>query len=168
MPVGRLNEITNFWVEKRRKRWIFLIRTLAVSEKLEQFKIWNQGGEFPSINYELVTKIVIAVLSVACIIGVAGNSIILIVLQCCKTKNPINILLINLAIANILFQIIVLPCQVAVYWFPYWTLGKIICRLSFITEDIASSQVSSYIDSRDGFRALNIARNQIAKRNFLR
>ena len=85
---------------------------------------------------------VIAVLCVACVIGVAGNSIILIVLQCCKTKNPISILLINLAIANILFQIIVLPCQVAVYWFPYWTLGRIICRLSFITEDIASSQVS--------------------------
>ena len=83
----------------------------------------------------------IAVLTVACVIGVAGNSIILIVLQCCKTKNPISILLINLAVANILFQIIVLPCQVAVYWFPYWTLGKIMCRLSFISEDIASSQV---------------------------
>ena len=110
--------------------------------KITAINSWNQGGEFGSLDFGLVMKWVIGVLCVACFIGIIGNSIILVVLSYCKSKNPVSILLINLALANILFQMIVLPCQIAVYWLPFWSLGRTLCRLSFFTEDMASSQVA--------------------------
>ena len=99
------------------------------------------GNDMAVINYDFIAKSVISVLGIAAFIGIGGNFFILIVLSYSSSKNPISILLINLAVANIVFQIIVLPCQIAVYWFPYWKLGRVLCRVSFFTEDMASSQV---------------------------
>ncbi|CAG5110487.1 Oidioi.mRNA.OKI2018_I69.chr2.g4886.t1.cds [Oikopleura dioica] len=99
------------------------------------------GNDMAVIDYDFIAKSVISVLGIAAFIGIGGNFFILIVLSYSSSKNPISILLINLAVANIVFQIIVLPCQIAVYWFPYWKLGRVLCRVSFFTEDMASSQL---------------------------
>ena len=101
------------------------------------------GNDMGVIDYDFISKSVISVLGIAAFVGIGGNFFILIVLSYSSSKNPISILLINLALANIVFQIIVLPCQIAVYWFPYWKLGRVLCRLSFFTEDMASSQVQN-------------------------
>jgi len=64
------------------------------------------------------------------IVGLVGNSLVVIVVKCnpqmCSTT---NLLIINLAIADLLFIIFCVPFTAWDYAFPFWPFGNIWCKV---------------------------------------
>lgn len=64
------------------------------------------------------------------IVGLVGNSLVVIVVKCnpqmCSTT---NLLIINLAVADLLFIIFCVPFTAWDYAFPYWPFGGIWCKV---------------------------------------
>lgn len=64
------------------------------------------------------------------IVGLVGNSLVVIVVQCnpqmCSTT---NLLIINLAIADLLFIILCVPFTAWDYAFTYWPFGSVWCKV---------------------------------------
>lgn len=76
-------------------------------------------------------SIVVPILfAIIVVVGLVGNSLVVIVVranpQMCSTT---NLLIINLAIADLLFIIFCVPFTAWDYAFPYWPFGGIWCKV---------------------------------------
>ena len=64
------------------------------------------------------------------IVGLVGNSLVVIVVKCNpQMYSTTNLLIINLAIADLLFIIFCVPFTAWDYAFPYWPFGSIWCKV---------------------------------------
>lgn len=84
-------------------------------------------------NRELVESIVVVVVplffGIIGILGLAGNSLVVVVVAANPgMRSTTNILIINLAVADLLFVIFCIPFTATDFVLPYWPFGNIWCK----------------------------------------
>ena len=68
--------------------------------------------------------------SLIVIIGLVGNSLVIgVVLMRKHMRNTTNILIINLAVADLLFIVFCVPFTAISYSLPSWPFGTVVCKL---------------------------------------
>ena len=82
-------------------------------------------------RFERGIKIIIPVFfSLIALLGLVGNSLVIIVVVSNKQmRNTTNLLIINLAFADLFFIIICVPFTAIAYVMPVWPLGSILCKV---------------------------------------
>ena len=87
----------------------------------------NQEFQF---DESLMRILVCISFSIIGILGFIGNSLVVIVVAFNPNmRSTTNILIINLAIADLLFVIFCIPFTATDYVFPYWPFGEIMCKV---------------------------------------
>lgn len=83
-----------------------------------------------SLILEKVISIIVPILfGIIVVVGLFGNALVVIVIACNpQMRNTTNLLIINLAIADLLFIVLCVPFTAWDYAFPYWPFGDIWCR----------------------------------------
>ena len=106
------------------------------------------------------------------IVGLVGNSLVVIVVKCnpqmCSTT---NMLIINLAVADLLFIIFCVPFTAWDYAFPYWPFGGIWCKVvqylivvcAYASIYTVSSDNFCFVTYRNLFQSLNFKFNSHKK-----
>ncbi|XP_067216592.1 allatostatin-A receptor-like isoform X3 [Linepithema humile] len=87
-----------------------------------------------SYDRELVEKIVMVVVplffGMIGILGLAGNSLVVVVVAAnAGMRSTTNILIINLAVADLLFVIFCIPFTATDFVLPYWPFGNVWCKI---------------------------------------
>lgn len=87
--------------------------------------------EFDWESMQLVISIVVPILfGLICVLSVIGNSLVIIIVAANPNmRSTTNILIINLAIADLLFAVFCIPFTATDYVLPYWIFGDIWCRI---------------------------------------
>ncbi|XP_011170316.1 allatostatin-A receptor isoform X2 [Solenopsis invicta] len=85
-------------------------------------------------EYELVHSIVVVVVplffGIIGILGLAGNSLVVLVVAANPgMRSTTNILIINLAVADLLFVIFCIPFTATDFVLPYWPFGNVWCKI---------------------------------------
>ncbi|XP_070604875.1 neuropeptides B/W receptor type 2 [Erythrolamprus reginae] len=82
--------------------------------------------EFQSPDFYVVLPVIY---SVICAVGLTGNTaVIYVILKAPKMKTVTNIFILNLAIADDLFTL-VLPINIAEHLLHYWPFGEVLCKI---------------------------------------
>ncbi|XP_075679829.1 allatostatin-A receptor-like isoform X3 [Dermatophagoides pteronyssinus] len=94
----------------------------------------NNNSSTTTTSFETLQKIVSIIVpilfAVIVIVGLVGNSLVVIVVKCNpQMYSTTNLLIINLAIADLLFIIFCVPFTAWDYAFPYWPFGSIWCKV---------------------------------------
>ena len=77
----------------------------------------------------LITYIAPALFTLFILVGVPGNALVLfVILSRPNMRTPTNLLLLNLALADIAFLIFCLPFNVYRYVAPTWSIGEMACK----------------------------------------
>lgn len=87
-----------------------------------------------SYDRELVEKIVMVVVplffGMIGILGLAGNSLVVVVVAAnAEMRSTTNVLIINLAVADLLFVIFCIPFTATDFVLPYWPFGNVWCKI---------------------------------------
>lgn len=89
----------------------------------------NNNNPFETLQ-KVVSIIVPILFAVIVIVGLVGNSLVVIVVKCNpQMYSTTNLLIINLAIADLLFIIFCVPFTAWDYAFPYWPFGSVWCKV---------------------------------------
>lgn len=79
--------------------------------------------------YDLISVIVPILFGIIVIVGFIGNALVVtVMLSNPQIRNTTNLLILNLAIADLLFIILCVPFTAWDYAFPYWPFGDTWCR----------------------------------------
>ncbi|KAE8292639.1 Neuropeptides B/W receptor type 2 G-protein coupled receptor 8 [Larimichthys crocea] len=101
------------------------------SMDFSSFTSGNQTGlncTPPSPFYDLYV-ILPVIYSVICAVGLTGNTaVIYVILKAPKMKTVTNMFILNLAIADDLFTL-VLPINIAEHLLHYWPFGEVLCKV---------------------------------------
>ncbi|XP_075587813.1 allatostatin-A receptor isoform X2 [Dermatophagoides farinae] len=91
----------------------------------------NNNNVNPFETLQKVVSIIVPILfAVIVIVGLVGNSLVVIVVKCNpQMYSTTNLLIINLAIADLLFIIFCVPFTAWDYAFPYWPFGSVWCKV---------------------------------------
>jgi len=89
---------------------------------------------YHEFEYELVHSIVVVVVplffGIIGILGLAGNSLVVVVVAANPgMRSTTNILIINLAVADLLFVIFCIPFTATDFVLPYWPFGNVWCKI---------------------------------------
>jgi hypothetical protein len=90
--------------------------------------VYQDQGDF---TFEAVVKIVVPIIfSLIAILGFAGNMLVIIVVSFNhQMRNTTNILILNLAIADLFFSLICVPFTAMVYSMSTWPFGSVWCKI---------------------------------------
>ncbi|XP_061404621.1 galanin receptor type 1 isoform X2 [Lethenteron reissneri] len=81
---------------------------------------------------DLTQIIVPAVFGVIFLLGVLGNTLVLVVLLCRKSRrvqrNTTNTFILNLSVADLTFLMVCVPFQSTIYVLPTWVFGAFLCK----------------------------------------
>ncbi|KAM9752430.1 neuropeptides B/W receptor type 2b [Menidia menidia] len=81
---------------------------------------------YPSDQFSVILPVIY---SVICAVGLTGNTaVIYVILKAPKMKTVTNMFILNLAIADDLFTL-VLPINIAEYLLKYWPFGQVLCKV---------------------------------------
>ncbi|XP_011875046.1 PREDICTED: allatostatin-A receptor-like isoform X2 [Vollenhovia emeryi] len=91
-------------------------------------------SRYHGFDYELVHSIVVVVVplffGIIGILGFAGNSLVVVVVAANPgMRSTTNILIINLAVADLLFVIFCVPFTATDFVLPYWPFGNVWCKI---------------------------------------
>ena len=88
---------------------------------------YDQG----SLYFEFVVSIIVPIIFGSIVIcGFIGNLLVIIVVVCNKQmRNTTNLLIINLAVADLFFIIICVPFTGMSYAMHWWPLGSVFCKI---------------------------------------
>ncbi|XP_053572136.1 neuropeptides B/W receptor type 2 [Bombina bombina] len=93
---------------------------------------YHEGSEMKPTNPELSPDFYIIlpiIYSVICVVGLTGNTaVIYVILKAPKMKTVTNLFILNLAIADDLFTL-VLPINIAEILLHYWPFGVVLCKI---------------------------------------
>ncbi|GFY13897.1 allatostatin-A receptor [Trichonephila clavipes] len=94
----------------------------------------NDTDIFPKTDYssiERVVAIVVPILfGIIVIVGFIGNTLVVLVVACNpQMRSTTNVLIINLAVADLLFIMFCVPFTAFDYALPYWPFGDVWCRV---------------------------------------
>uniref|UniRef100_A0A8D2CYZ9 Neuropeptides B/W receptor type 1 n=1 Tax=Sciurus vulgaris TaxID=55149 RepID=A0A8D2CYZ9_SCIVU len=102
--------------------------TAMVGTNLSQDSGTQPNTTFPQPLWPLYLLLP-AVYSMICVVGMAGNAaVIYVILRAPKTKTVTSVLILNLAIADGLF-VLVLPANIAEHLLQHWPFGELLCKL---------------------------------------
>ena len=89
------------------------------------------GVNCETMTFENVLGIVVPILyGMVVIVGFIGNLLVIIVVVSNKQmRNTTNILIINLAVADILFILICVSMTTVSYSMPMWPFGEVMCKI---------------------------------------
>ena len=78
------------------------------------------------------------------LVSLAGNTVIGIIVYKTKTmRKPINFLIVNMAISDLLLPIFVIPLEIQMFYTDSWLiggpLGQALCKLVYFLTDVSSS-----------------------------
>ncbi|KAM5178395.1 neuropeptides B/W receptor type 2 [Callospermophilus lateralis] len=100
----------------------------TVGTSLSQDNSTQPNTTFPQPLWALYVLLP-AVYTVICVVGIAGNAaVILVILRAPKMKTVTNVLVLNLAVADGLF-VLVLPANIAEHLLQRWPFGELLCKL---------------------------------------
>ena len=83
-------------------------------------------------NFESIIKIGIPIIfTIITLLGLLGNGLVIwTILTETKMRTPTNLLILNLAVADILFIVICVPFTGATYVLPNYIFGRVWCKIS--------------------------------------
>lgn len=92
------------------------------------------GCEVYAFDFKLVQDMIVIVVplffGIIGILGLVGNSLVVIVVAANRDmRSTTNILIINLAIADLLFVIFCIPFTATDFVLPFWPFGNIWCKI---------------------------------------
>ena len=119
---------------------------MTTEENFENDDTADGNSELWFKKMERVVSITVPILfSLILMVGVIGNSLVLYVVAANKNmRRPKNLLITNLAIADLLFIIMCVPFSAAAYATPHhWPFGNIFCKI-FETTTYYTALVSVY------------------------
>ncbi|XP_048205402.1 neuropeptides B/W receptor type 2 [Perognathus longimembris pacificus] len=101
---------------------------ISVGANLSQDSGSHTNTTFPE-SLSLLYALLPGVYSVICAIGLTGNTaVIYVILRAPKMKTVTNVFVLNLAIADGLFAL-VLPANIAEHLLQHWPFGETLCKL---------------------------------------
>lgn len=111
-------------------------KNVSFSDNVSAFAICeNHSSRYTTADSEvrrmegLVSMVVIFLFSIIVIVGLIGNSMVVIVVAFNQQmRSTTNLLIINLAIADLLFIIFCVPFTATDYVLPYWPFGDLWCK----------------------------------------
>lgn len=87
-------------------------------------------GDSPMAMEKVVAIVVPIIFGMIAVFGFAGNMLVIIVVISNKQmRNTTNLLIINLAVADLLFIVICVPFTAAGYAMPVWPFGTVFCKI---------------------------------------
>uniref|UniRef100_A0A8C5QFI6 Neuropeptides B and W receptor 2 n=1 Tax=Leptobrachium leishanense TaxID=445787 RepID=A0A8C5QFI6_9ANUR len=111
--------------------WLRAYNSLNVSCDSTR-SVCSQNSTMHPVNNELSSDFYIilpVIYSVICVVGLTGNTaVIYVILKAPKMKTVTNLFILNLAIADDLFTL-VLPINIAEILLHYWPFGVILCKV---------------------------------------
>nr|XP_033817605.1 urotensin-2 receptor [Geotrypetes seraphini]XP_033817606.1 urotensin-2 receptor [Geotrypetes seraphini] len=124
-PQGRFS-VTTETAKDARQGSLF-----KVSSNISGNSTWDAPSTASSIEDIIATYIIGAILSIMCVIGVAGNLYTLVVMfHSMRSAASMYIYIINLALADLLY-LLTIPFIVGTYFIQEWYFGDIGCRILF-------------------------------------
>lgn len=132
--------LQSFWITKIKNKIFFLF--LAADRKLMETStitdlglVSNLSGngsstEFPQSTSNPVVPVIWAILI---IVGAVGNGLVLYILLRFGERSVTNIYIINLALADLAFLLIVVPITAVSFAMPTWVFGDGMCRFFMYT-----------------------------------
>ncbi|XKL66969.1 hypothetical protein PGB90_010389 [Kerria lacca] len=88
-----------------------------------------EDTEFGNYMIRMVKMVVIFLFSIIVIVGLIGNSMVVIVVAFNQQmRSTTNLLIINLAVADLLFIIFCVPFTATDYVLPFWPFGDLWCK----------------------------------------
>ena len=91
----------------------------------------NQENYNPMLSFiNILTKIIVPTLfGIIAFLGVIGNTlVIVVVITNQQMRSTTNVLILNLAVADLLFVIFCIPFTATDYVLPEWKFGLIVCQ----------------------------------------
>lgn len=99
------------------------------SKSYDYDKNANSDSEAMEQIVNIISILVPTLFGIIVAVGLLGNSLVVVVVSCnSKMRSTTNILIINLAVADLLFIIFCVPFTACDYAFPYWPFGDIWCK----------------------------------------
>ena len=87
-------------------------------------------SESPAAFEKVVAVVVPIIFGLIAVLGFCGNLLVIIVVVSNKQmRNTTNLLIINLAVADLLFIVICVPFTAAGYAMPTWPFGTVFCKI---------------------------------------
>ena len=118
------------------------METSTISDKMSYIGHESMHGNFSNftiaesqegepIPFEKIVAIVVPIIfGIIAVLGFAGNLLVMIVVISNKQmRNTTNLLIINLAVADLLFIVICVPFTAAGYAMPRWPFGTAFCKI---------------------------------------
>lgn len=92
------------------------------------------GANITDVDWEKVNSVVVIVVpiffGIIFLLGLIGNMFVVIVVAANPTmRSTTNVLILNLAIADLLFIIFCIPFTTTDFVLPYWPFGNIWCKI---------------------------------------
>lgn len=88
------------------------------------------SAQFPSAMERVIAIVVPILFGLIVVIGLIGNTLVVIVVACNPLmRSTTNVLIINLAVADLLFIMFCVPFTAFDYALPYWPFGDVWCRV---------------------------------------
>lgn len=85
---------------------------------------------FPSAMERVIAIVVPILFGIIVVVGLIGNTLVVIVVACNPLmRSTTNVLIINLAVADLLFIMFCVPFTAFDYALPYWPFGDVWCRV---------------------------------------
>ncbi|XP_058797850.1 allatostatin-A receptor-like [Phymastichus coffea] len=87
--------------------------------------------EFNLDSLQTIISIVVPIFfGLICVLSVIGNSLVIVIVASnASMRSTTNILIINLAVADLLFAVFCIPFTATDYVLPYWIFGDVWCRI---------------------------------------
>lgn len=90
----------------------------------------QQTSIFPSAMERVIAIVVPILFGIIVVVGLIGNTLVVIVVACNPLmRSTTNVLIINLAVADLLFIMFCVPFTAFDYALPYWPFGDVWCRV---------------------------------------
>lgn len=112
------------------------IRTLINCSRSQNWTCFGNRSEEPpdytdGLAMERIISIVVPILfGLVVFIGLIGNALVVVVVACNQQmRNTTNILIINLAVADLLFIVFCVPFTATDYALPMWPFGDVWCKI---------------------------------------
>jgi len=88
----------------------------------------------PSQFERIVSSAVPSLFGLIVLVGLAGNLVVVLVVALHKrARTATSLLMLNLAVADLIFIVVCVPSTAARYALPYWPFGLVWCKVSYIT-----------------------------------
>lgn len=96
----------------------------------EKWANWTKNNTEVLMMEQIVPIVVPILFGIIIVLGLIGNALVVIVVAAnAQMRSTTNILIINLAVADLLFIVFCVPFTAADYIFTFWPFGDVWCKM---------------------------------------